>query len=37
MAILLGWRDGPGHPARDDFRAVALEVVAGVRAATEGT
>jgi DNA-binding transcriptional LysR family regulator len=27
MAILLGWRDGPGHPARDDFRAVALEVV----------
>jgi len=33
MAILLGWRDGPGHPARDDFRAVALEVVR----AAEGT
>jgi DNA-binding transcriptional LysR family regulator len=32
MPILLGWRDGPGHPARDDFRAVALEVV---RAAEE--
>jgi DNA-binding transcriptional LysR family regulator len=27
MTILLGWRDGPGHPARDDFRGVALEVV----------
>jgi DNA-binding transcriptional LysR family regulator len=32
MPILLGWRDGPGHPARDGFREVALEVV---RAAEE--
>ena len=32
MAILLGWRDGPGHPARDDFRAVALEVVRAAEA-----
>jgi len=36
MAILLGWRDGPGHPARDDFRAVALEVVSAVEAAAGG-
>jgi DNA-binding transcriptional LysR family regulator len=36
MPILLGWRDGPGHPARDDFRSVALEVVAVARAAAEG-
>jgi DNA-binding transcriptional LysR family regulator len=27
MAVLLGWREGPGHPARDDFMAVAVEVV----------
>jgi DNA-binding transcriptional LysR family regulator len=33
MPILLGWRDGPGHPARDDFRAVALEVVGAVEGA----
>ncbi len=26
MPVLLGWRDGPGHPARADFVAVALEV-----------
>lgn len=30
MPVLLGWRDGPGHPARADFVAVALEVVAAV-------
>jgi DNA-binding transcriptional LysR family regulator len=27
MPVLLGWRDGPGHPARDDFVTVAVEVV----------
>ncbi len=27
MPVLLGWRDGTGHPARDEFMAVAVEVV----------
>ncbi len=35
MAILLGWRDGPGHPARGDFRAVALEVVRALEGAAD--
>ncbi len=26
MPVLLGWREGPGHPAREDFRVVAVEV-----------
>ena len=30
MPVLLGWRDGPGHPARDAFVAVALEVTGPV-------
>jgi DNA-binding transcriptional LysR family regulator len=29
MPVLLGWRDGPGHPARADFVAVAAGVAAG--------
>ncbi len=29
MPVLLGWRDGPGHPARADFVGVAAGVAAG--------
>jgi DNA-binding transcriptional LysR family regulator len=29
MPVLLAWRDGPGHPSREDFRTVALDVVGG--------
>jgi DNA-binding transcriptional LysR family regulator len=30
MPVLLGWRDGPGHPDRDAFVALALRVVRAV-------